>query len=69
MEREHLPAGWSAPLPEHLPPPSAWPALFALGVTLLGWGFITSPVLVLVGGALAAHALGHWIAEITHEPA
>jgi hypothetical protein len=69
MERENLPAGWTVPLPEHLPHPSASPALFALGVTLLGWGIITSGVLVLVGGALAAYALGHWIQEIVHEPA
>ena len=69
MEREHLPAGWTVPVPEHLPPPSAWPALFALGVTLFGWGIISSAVLVLVGGALSAWALGHWILEICHEPA
>ncbi len=69
MERERLPTGWTVPLPEHLPPPSASPALFALGVTLVGWGIISSVVLVLVGGALAAYALGHWIAEIAREPA
>lgn len=69
MEREPPPTGWTVPFPEHLPPPSASPALFALGVTMLGWGIISSVVLVVVGGALAAYALGLWIAEIAHEPA
>lgn len=69
MDEEQRPARWTVPFPEHLPPPSAWPALFALGVTLLGWGLISSAVLVLVGGALTAYALGHWIAEVCDEPA
>jgi hypothetical protein len=64
MSEPDLPPGWSRPRPEHLPPPSAWPALFALGVTLFGWGVVSSPVLLLFGGALLAFALGHWIREI-----
>lgn len=63
-----IPHGWSRPRPEHLPRPSSWPALFALGVTLFAWGVVTSPVLLLFGGALLAFALGHWIGELLHEP-
>jgi len=63
-----LPTGWNAPRPERLPPPSAWPALAALGVTVFAWGIVSAPLLLLLGGALFAYALGHWIGEIRHEP-
>jgi hypothetical protein len=62
-----IPPGWNAPLPEHLPPPSAWPALFALGVTVFAWGIVSVPFLLLVGIALIMYSLGHWIGEIRHE--
>jgi hypothetical protein len=55
------------PLPEHLPQPSAWPALFALGVTIFAWGIVSAPFLLLVGGALLALSLGHWIGELLDE--
>lgn len=61
------PDGWNLPRPERLPPPSAWPALAALGVTLFGWGIVSARFLLLVGGALVMYALGHWIGEILHE--
>ncbi|HEY3821414.1 MAG TPA: hypothetical protein VGL81_29810 [Polyangiaceae bacterium] len=59
--------GWNKPRPERIPRSTAWPAALALGVTLLAWGLITSPVVLAVGGALFAVALGGWIAEIRHE--
>jgi hypothetical protein len=62
-----VPPGWNASLPERLPHPTASPALFAFGVTLFGWGLITSPVLVLIGSALLFYALLHWIGEIWHD--
>ncbi len=62
-----LPPGWNAPLPAHLPEPTAWPALFALGVTIFAWGIISVPFLLLVGGSLLALSLGYWIGEIRHE--
>jgi hypothetical protein len=39
----------------------------ALGVTLLAWGIITSPVVLGVGVALFAVSLAGWIGEIRHE--
>jgi hypothetical protein len=62
-----LPPGWSCPKPEHLPSATAWPALFALGVTLFAWGIVSSPPLLLFGGALLVFALGHWIGEMVHD--
>jgi hypothetical protein len=68
----HAPAqpdrsGWNTPRPEVIPRPTAWPPAMALGVTLFGWGFVTSPVLLAVGAALFVLALVGWIAEIRHE--
>jgi hypothetical protein len=62
-----VPLGWNAPYPAHLPRPTAWPALFALGVTVFAWGIVTSPVLLLVGAALLFYSLGQWIGELRHE--
>jgi hypothetical protein len=62
-----VPPGWNACLPARLPLPTASPALFAFGVTLFGWGLITSPFLVLIGGALLFYALLHWTGEIWHD--
>jgi hypothetical protein len=61
------PPGWNTTFPEHLPQPTPAPALFAFGVTLLGWGLISTPLLVLVGGSLLFTALLHWVAEIWHD--
>ena len=44
--------GWSAPKPEHIPRPTAWPAGLALGITFFAWGLITSPIVLGVGLAL-----------------
>jgi hypothetical protein len=65
--RPSVPPGWNAPLPERLPKPTAAPALFAFGVTLFGWGVISSALLCLIGGAVLIYALLHWIGEIWHD--
>ncbi len=62
-----IPPGWSAPLPAHLPRPTASPSLFAFGVVLVAWGIISSPLLDLIGGAVLFYALFHWVWEIVHE--
>lgn len=62
-----VPPGWT-PLPlEHLPAPTAWPAGFALGLTLLLWGLIASGVLIAIGAVLMVATLAGWVAEIRHE--
>lgn len=60
-------AGWNKPKPDVIPRPTAWPAAMALGITLLAWGLITSPVILGVGVALFAASLAGWIGEIRHE--
>jgi hypothetical protein len=65
--RTNIPPGWNASLPEHLPRPTAAPALFAFAVTLVGWGLISSWLLCLIGGALFFYTLLLWVGEIWHE--
>jgi hypothetical protein len=52
---------------EHAPQPTAWPALFAFGVTLFAWGLVSSIVLIGIGAALLFYSLFHWIGEIVHD--
>ena len=65
-EEVELRPGWSRPKPEHVPHPTYWPAVLALGVTFLVWGLITSYVISAVGLVLFALALGGWIWEMRH---
>lgn len=59
--------GWSVPKPELIPKPTAWPPAMALGIMLLGWGIITSPVLLGIGFTLFAVSLWGWVGDIRHE--
>jgi hypothetical protein len=60
-------SGWSRPEPEHLSEPTYWPAVMALGITMLLWGIVTSVIISIVGLALFALALTGWIGELLHE--
>ena len=61
------PVGWTKLPVEHLPQATFWPAGFALGITFVFWGLITSWVVLAVGGVMFAGCLAGWIAEIRHE--
>lgn len=65
--RAPAPPGWGRSLPEHLPRSTPAPALFAFGLMLFGWGLISQPLLVLMGGVLAFVALLVWVGEIRHD--
>jgi hypothetical protein len=62
-----LQPGWNAPQPEHLPEPTYWPVVMALGVTLLLWGVATTWIMSVVGLAVLALSLIGWIGELLHE--
>ena len=51
----------------HLPAPSIWPATFAAGIGLLGFGVLTSLVFSAAGLGVVAWALAGWIREMLHE--
>ncbi len=62
-----VPPGWNLPFPERLPKLTTAPAMFAFGVTLFGWGLISSLLLCLIGGVVLLYALLHWVGEIWHD--
>jgi hypothetical protein len=65
---DHAPRpGWNVPKPALIPRPTAWPAGLALGIALIAWGLITSPIIFGIGLVLFAAALAGWIREIRHE--
>jgi hypothetical protein len=51
----------------HLPSPTYWPAVLALGITFLAWGIVTSFLIAGVGLLLFVVALGGWIGDLLHE--
>jgi hypothetical protein len=57
-------SAWSAPQPERIPPATVAPAAVALGLTLLAFGALTSPILSVVGALLASGAAASWIKEM-----
>jgi hypothetical protein len=58
---------WNEARPERVPRPTSAPVAMAFGLTLLFWGLVTSPVVLLVGLAVVAAALAVWIREIRHD--
>ncbi len=58
--------GWSRPKPEHIPRPTYWPIVMAVGVTCIFWGFITSALISIVGLILFGISLAGWIGEFRH---
>jgi hypothetical protein len=66
-DRRPVPPGWTSYPAERPPAPTAAPVLFAFGVTLLAWGVVSSFVVSLIGLALLAVSLLHWIGEIAHD--
>lgn len=64
---ENVPEGWTHLPLEHLPNPTFWPAGFALGITFVFWGLITSWVVLVVGLILFIGSLAGWIYDIRHE--
>lgn len=51
----------------HLPPPSIWPPMLALGIALLLTGLILNLVVVIVGVVIALAAVALWIRDARRE--
>jgi hypothetical protein len=56
---ERLPAA-------HLPRPTYWPVVLAVGVMFLAWGIVTTIAITIIGLALLALGLGGWIGELRY---
>jgi len=52
----------------HLPAPSFWPLVLALGLPIIGYGLIFNLWLCVVGGALAGLAVYSWALEPVDDP-
>ena len=48
----------------HLPSPTAWPMVLALGIALVLTGMVTSGVISLLGGVLAFAAMVGWFRQV-----
>jgi hypothetical protein len=51
----------------HLPPPSIWPAVLALGIALLLTGLIVNPVMTIIGAVLFVVAVALWVRDARRE--
>jgi Cytochrome c oxidase subunit IV len=51
----------------HLPPPSIWPAVLALGIALLLTGLVLNLVLLTVGVVLSVAATALWVRDARRE--
>lgn len=57
---------WTEPRMEHVPRPTYWPSIMAMGTVLLFWGIATMWAVSLVGLGLFVLGLGGWIREMYH---
>jgi hypothetical protein len=62
-----LKPGWSRALPEKIPNPTYWPALFAFGLMFVAWGLISNLFLFGIGVIMAVIAVVGWVYDLRHE--
>jgi hypothetical protein len=51
----------------HLPPPSIWPPLLAVGIALVLTGLIINLVVVILGAVISLAATALWVRDARHE--
>jgi hypothetical protein len=51
----------------HLPPPSIWPPLLALGIALILTGLIVNLVMLVAGVVIAVAATALWVRDARRE--
>jgi hypothetical protein len=51
----------------HLPPPSIWPPVLALGIALILTGLIVNMVALIAGAIIAVTATALWIRDARRE--
>jgi len=51
----------------HLPPPSIWPAVLALGIAFLLTGLVLNLVLLIVGVVISVAAAALWVRDARRE--
>ena len=61
------PDGWTEPRSPGVPSPTFWPAVTALSVVALFFGFLTSWVISAVGLILFAYSIKEWMGELARD--
>jgi len=51
----------------HLPPPSIWPPVLALGIALLLIGIVLNLAIAIIGAVVSIAAVALWIRDARHE--
>ena len=51
----------------HLPPPSIWPVVLAVGIALLLTGLIINLVMVIAGAVIVVLSIALWIRDARRE--
>jgi hypothetical protein len=51
----------------HLPPPSIWPAVLAVGIAFLLTGLVLNLVLLIVGVVISVSATALWVCDARRE--
>jgi hypothetical protein len=51
----------------HLPPPSIWPPVLAVGIALLLTGLIINLVVIIIGAVLSVAATALWVRDARRE--
>lgn len=51
----------------HLPPPSIWPAVLAVGIAFLLTGLVLNLVLLIVGVVISVSATALWVRDARRE--
>ena len=51
----------------HLPPPSIWPPVLAVGIALLLIGIVLNLVIAIIGAVVSVAAIAFWVRDARHE--
>ncbi len=51
----------------HLPPPSIWPVVLAVGISILLLGLVLNLALLIVGAVITAASLALWVRDARRE--
>jgi hypothetical protein len=51
----------------HLPPPSIWPPLLAVGIALILTGLVVNLVMLVAGAVIAVAATALWVRDARRE--
>jgi len=51
----------------HLPPPSIWPSVLAVGIAVLLIGIVINLVIAIAGAIVSVGAIALWVRDARHE--